>query len=727
MKQGKKDSSFWISSEKHKIRSSIMGKYQFCKKMMGLLSFLFFSLISGNLFADGFIVPKPRQGENIPPLTVKYHRVSVDIVNQVAKTSIDQVFINNYSRDIEGIFIFPLPEGGSISEFAMYIGEERVEGEILDKDQARRIYEDIVRRLRDPALLEYIGRNMFRARVYPIPAGGEKRIQLSYSEILKSEANLVHYVYPLNTEQFSLHPIQQVSVSAKVVSKVPISGIYSPSHKISVRREGEKEARVSFEASNVKPDTDFSLFYSLTEDEIGLSFMNWEGPDDKYFMLLASPPYVSRKQKIINKNLIFVLDSSGSMSGKKIIQAKEAVQFIINHLEQGDMFSLVDFDDGVDEFSSRLVSADSENREKALRFVDQIEDSGGTNINDALLRALKMVEQEGQPSYILFLTDGLPTAGITKTSDVLRNVSQANSSNTRIFVFGVGNDVNTELLDRLSLDNRGTSVYLSENEDLEVGISSFYEKISSPLLSDIQIDFGGDIRTRDTYPRILPDLFKGSQLILIGKYSGDGPVTVTLTGKVDKKERTFKLENQKLEGSDSYDFLPRLWATRRVGYLLEEIRLHGEKEELVQEVKKLGLKFGIVTPYTSYLVTEKERDRLDAAAPEAVQAFTERKVTGAGGVKMARATQQFKDEEQTLHVESQRIRYKEDKTFYLKDKVWVDSSYEEESPVREVIFNSQEFYRLISEMPGIAAYLSVARNIIIRFEGVNYKIVDMED
>jgi Ca-activated chloride channel family protein len=713
-------------SKKHKIRRSVMRKYQFCKKMVGLLSFLLFSLISGNLFADGFIVPKPRQGENIPPLTVKYHRVSVDIVNQVAKTSIDQVFINNHSRDIEGTFIFPLPKGASISEFAMYIGEERVEGEILDKDQARRIYEDIVRRLKDPALLEYIGRNMFRARVYPIPAGGEKRIQLSYSEILKSEANLVHYVYPLNTEQFSLHPIQQVSVSAKVVSKVPISGIYSPSHKISVRREGEKEARVSFEASNVKPDTDFSLFYSLTEDEIGLSFMNWEGPDEKYFMLLASPPYVSRKQKIINKNLIFVLDSSGSMSGKKIIQAKEAVQFIINHLEQGDMFSLVDFDDGVDEFSSRLVPADSENREKALRFVDEIEDSGGTNINDALLRALKMVEQEDRPSYILFLTDGLPTVGITKTADILRNVSQANSLNTRIFVFGVGYDVNTELLDRLSLDNRGTSVYLGENEDLEMGISSFYEKISSPLFSDILIEFN-NIRTKDTYPQILPDLFKGSQLILIGKYTGDGPVTVTLTGKVEKKERTFKLEKQKLERSDSYGFFPRLWATRRVGYLLEEIRLNGEKDELVQEVKKLGLKFGIVTPYTSYLVTEKERDRLDAAAPEAVQAFAERKVTGAGGVKVAKATQRFKDEEQALHVESQRIRYKEDKTFYLKDKVWVDSSYEEGNPAKEIIFNSQGFYRLISEKPGIAAYLSVARNIIICFEGVNYKIVDMED
>ena len=415
-----------------------MRKKQIIKIWSVLLSVFLFNAFSGILFADGFVIPNPRRGEDIPPLTVKYHRVTVDITDQVAKTSIDQVFINNHSRDIEGTYIFPLPLGASISEFAMYIGGKKVEGEILDKDRARRIYEDIVRRLKDPALLEYIGRNMFRARVYPIPAKGEKRIQISYSEILESEANLVRYIYPLNTEQFSFHPIKEVSVAVEISSKIPISSVYSPSHKVSVRKDGEKNARVSFEASNVKPDKDFVLYYSLTEDEIGLSFLNWEGSEDNTFMLLASPPYAGRKQKIINKNLIFVLDSSGSMSGKKMDQAKEAVRFIINHLEKGDKFALVDFDDGVDVFSSHLVPADARNRERALHFVDEIEDSGGTNINDALLQALRMVGQEERPSYVLFLTDGLPTVGVTEIADILRNVSRANSLNTRIFVFGVG-------------------------------------------------------------------------------------------------------------------------------------------------------------------------------------------------------------------------------------------------------------------------------------------------
>jgi Ca-activated chloride channel family protein len=702
-----------------------MRKKQAIKIFCVWLSVFLFNAFSGILFADGFVIPNPRPGEDIPPLTVKYHRVIVDIVDQMAITSIDQVFVNNHNRDIEGTYIFPLPSGASISKFSMYVGGKKVEGEILDKDRARRIYEDIVRRLKDPAILEYIGRNMFRARVYPIPARGEKRIQISYSEIVRSEANLVHYVYPLNTEQFSFHPIEQVSIAVKVSSKIPISSVYSPSHKVSIRKEGEKIVRVSFEASDVKPDTDFSLYYSLSEDEIGLSFLSWEGTEDNYFMLLASPPYVGRKQKIINKNLIFVLDSSGSMSGKKITQAKEAVRFVIDHLEKGDKFALVDFDDGVDVFSQDLVPADPENREKALHFVDEIEDSGGTNINDALLQALKMVRQDGRPSYVLFLTDGLPTVGVTEIADILKNVGRANSLNARIFVFGVGYDVNTELLDRLSSDNRGTSVYLGENDDLEVAISSYYEKISSPLLSDLRIDYG-NIRIQDTYPRTLPDLFKGSQLVLVGKYTGKGPVTVTLSGKVEKKEKTFVLRNQELERGDSYRFLPRLWATRRIGYLLEEIRLHGEKDELVVEVKKLAVKFGIVTPYTSYLVTEKERMSLDAAAPEAVQAFEEKIATGKGGVKIARATQRYKAETQAVHVESRKIRYKDDKTFYLKNGIWVDSDFQEGHSLKEIVFNSEEFFRLITAEPGIAKYLSVARNLIICFEGVDYKIADTE-
>lgn len=676
------------------------------------------------LRADGFIIPSPRPGQDIPPLSVKYHHVTVEIVDQVAKTSIDQVFVNHFGRDIEGTYIFPVPEGASVSEFAMYIGNERVKGEILDSREARRVYEDIVRRMRDPGLLEYIGRNLFRARVFPIPASGEKRIQISYTEVLKSDGGLVKYLYPLNTERFSRDPLEDVSVSVRIESRIPILNVYSPSHKVSVRKDGPGRARVGYEDKRVRPDKDFLVYYSLSKDDVGLSFLNWEGPDGGVFMLLASPRFAAAGERVVNKTIVLVLDSSGSMSGAKMRQAKEAVRFILNHLDRRDEFTLIDFDDGVTAFSETLVPATAENIGRALKFVEAIEDTGGTNINDALLAALARLRTGGErPNYVLFLTDGLPTAGTTETADILRNIQKANDARARVFVFGVGNDVNTELLDRISTDHRGTSVYIGEDENLEVAVSSFYEKISSPLLSDLAVTFRG-IETSQVYPRSLPDLFKGSQLVLVGKYKGKGPVSVALTGKSGREEKRFVLEGRVIAKDDSFNFLPRLWATRRIGYLIEEIRLQGSNQELVDEIRRLGLKYGIVTPFTSFLVTEKEAQALDAAAPAAREAIVGGVVGGVGAVRAAKATQTFKLEDRAAQVASERILYKDDKTFYLKDGVWIDSEYTEGAPVTEFKFNSDAFYKLIAEKPGLAKYLSAGNKLVVVFEGVSYRIVE---
>ncbi len=675
------------------------------------------------LRADGFIIPNPRPGQDIPPLSVKYHHVKVEIVDQVAKTSVDQVFINHFGRDIEGTYIFPVPEGASVSDFAMFIGNERVQGEILDSREARRIYEDIVRRMRDPGLLEYMGRNLFRARVFPIPANGEKRVQISYTEVLKAENGLVKYLYPLNTEKFSRDPLTDVSISVRVESRVPIVNIYSPSHRVSVRKDGQGLARVGYEDKDVRPDKDFLLYYSLSKDDIGLSLMNWEGPEGSFFMLLASPRFAAPGERIVAKNVVLVLDSSGSMSGTKIAQAREAARFILNHLDRRDEFTVIDFDEGVTAFSEGLLPATGDNVGRALKFVDAIEDSGGTNINDALLGALSRMRDGERPSYVLFLTDGLPTVGTTETADILRNLAKGNERRSRIFVFGVGDDVNTELLDRIASDHRGASVYIGESENLEAALSSFYEKISSPLLADLAVEFKG-IETSQVYPRVLPDLFKGSQLVLVGKYSGDGPVSVVMTGKAGREGKRFVLESRPLTGSDKFSFLPRLWATRRIGYLLEEIRLQGQNKELVDEIRRLGLKYGIVTPYTSFLVTEKERMTIDAAAPAAQEAISTGQVMGVGAVKAAKATQAFKLEDRAIEAVSERILYKDDKTFYLKDGVWTDSEYRDGAPTTEIKFNSDEFYRLITDKPAIAKYLSAGRNLIVVFGGVAYRIVE---
>jgi len=679
-------------------------------------------LVPSAVFADGFIIPHPpRPGDIVPPLSVKSHRVQVEIVNQVAKTSVDQVFLNHFERDIEGTYIFPLPEGAALSEFAMWIGDQKVEGEILDAVRARAVYEDIVRRLKDPAILEYMGRNMFRARVFPIPARGEKRIRLSYTEVLKADRSFVRYRYPLDTERLSRDPILAVSLSASVTSPVPVASVYSPSHKISVRRASETRFTAGFEESGVRPDKDFVLVYGISPDDVGLSFINWPGDGEGYFMLLASPRASAPKEQVIGKNLILVLDSSGSMSGPKIEQTRQAARYIVNHLGPDDLFSIIDFDDGVSVLSPKLEPASVTFRAAGLKFIEGIQDAGGTNIRDALVRALGMMSGGDRPNYVLFMTDGLPTVGVTEAAEIARDVESSNAARARIFAFGVGHDVNTDLLDRISTQNRGTSVYVAPDEDLELALSSFYEKISSPLLADLKLEIRG-VKTRDLYPRTLPDLFRGSQLVLVGKYTGAGPATLVLKGTVGKESRRFVLENQSLGRDPLYSFLPRLWATRRIGYLLEEIRLHGAAPELIDEVKRLALAFGIVTPYTSFLVTEPERRILPMTAPEAQQAWATGAASGKGAVQVAKSSQAMKFEDRPVQTESQVIRYREDKTFYLRDGFWIDSLYVDGGPVREVKYDSDAYYRLISEKPGLAKYLSVAAKLVVCYEGTSYKI-----
>ncbi len=674
------------------------------------------------LRADGFIIPNPRPGQKIPPLSVRSHRVKVDIVDQVARTSVDQVFVNHFGRDIEGTYLFPVPEGASVSDFALFVGEKRVEGEILDSREARRVYEGIVRRLRDPGLLEYVGRNLFRARVFPIPANGEKRVQISYTEVLHAESGLVKYLYPLNTEKFSRDPLRDVSVSVRIESRVPILNVYSPSHKVSVRKEAPGRASVGYEDRDVRPDKDLLLYYSLSQDDVGLSFLSGEGEDGGYFMLLASPRFAAPGEKVVDKDVVLVLDSSGSMSGAKIRQAKEATRFILDHLGRSDRFTLIDFDDAVTAFSEGLVPATAESVARAHAFVDGIEDVGSTNINDALVAALSRMRAGERPGYVLFLTDGRPTAGTTETADILRNVRAANMSRARIFVFGVGNDVNTELLDRISSDNRGVSVYVGEDEDIEGTLSSFYGKIASPVLSDLAVTFEG-LETSRVYPQVLPDLFKGSQLVLVGRFKGKGPVRVVLTGRSGGREKRYVLDGQTLGKKGPSAFLPRLWATRRIGYLLEEIRLHGSEEELVDEIRRLGLRYGIVTPYTSYLVTEREALSFDAAAPEAREAVIRAVPLGRGAVRAAKATQALKLGDLPAQVVSERILYKDDKTFLRVNGVWTDSAYKEGSPVTEIEFDSDAYFRLVTDKPGLAKYLSVARDLIVVFDGRAYRIV----
>lgn len=557
--------------------------------------------------ATGIMIPKMPE---LPALAIKSHRVKVVIGDQVARTQVEQVFVNNTDRQLEATFVFPLPAGASVSEFAMMMNGKRVVGEVLEKQRARQIYTDIVRRMKDPGLLEYLGSNLFRASVFPIPARGEQKIDLSYSEVIKTDSGLSEYVFPLKTGEKYSRAMDDFSVSVELQSKIPIKTVYSPTHTVDVVKKSDTRVLVSCEEARGALDRDFRLLYALSGKDFGLNLLSHrpEGKDG-YFLMMLAPKTDLKEKDVLPKDVCFVIDTSGSMSGPKIEQARKALEYCVNSLGAKDRFNIVRFSTDVELFSEALRSADKASRKEARDFISGLVARGGTDINWALEKALAMERDEKRPYLIVFLTDGKPTIGTTEPGEILNGVKMRNRSDSRIFVFGVGNEVNTHLLDQLADQTRATSQYVAPDEDIEVKVSSFYDKVNAPVLADVRIDLG-KVGAYDVYPKRLPDLFKGTQLLVFGRYKKDGHVAIKLTGTLGDRDQAFVYEDTFAKAEPKNEFIPKLWASRKVGYLLDEIRLRGENEELVKEVITLSKEHGIMTPYTSYLVTEDEPARV---------------------------------------------------------------------------------------------------------------------
>lgn len=709
-----------------------------------ILTILLGLMMIGLTYADGFIIipSPPREIQQFIPLSIKYHHVEVSINNQIAITKVDQVFLNENRRDLEGIYIFPIPQGASISDFAMYVDGKRVTSEVLEKDKARSIYDDIVRRMRDPALLEYMDRGAFKVSIYPIPAKGEKRVQLEYSEVLRYDSGLCKYTYPLNTEKFSAKPIKSVTISIKVKSDKAIKNIYSPSHDMDISRKDDHNAKLGYEASNVKPDRDLVVYYTLSNKDFGMNLLTHKnGKEDGFFVLLVAPKYDVEEKEIIEKDIIFVLDKSGSMrENDKIEQAKGALKFCINSLNKNDKFGIIIFSTDVDELDSSLLLATKENKEKAIKFVDDIEARGGTDIDSALKTALKKKANPDRPRIIVFLTDGLPTVGETNENVIISNVKKIKSGSIRIFTFGVGYDVNTHLLDKIAEGNNGVSQYVEPSENIEVSVSNFYSKISEPVLSDLSLNMGV-VKASEIYPKNLPDLFKGSQLIVMGRYKSPAKTIIRITGKVKNRQNEYIEEFNFPEKELDNSFIPRLWAQRKIGYLLDEIRSDGENKELKDEIIHLSKKYGIITPYTSFLVLpdnegervpvavreEKRREAFDSASRDLYmvrgkEAVGASKVTSGMKLSQSAPTAPVIDARTDKRDETSLIKYVDNKTFYLKNGFWTDSEYEPEMKVINMKYSSDEYFKLISQKPDIGKFLALGKKVILCYEGKCYKI-----
>lgn len=726
------------------------------KRIFSIIAFL---LLSSNLFADGFIViPRPNPLPNPFPLEVVYHNVDVKIDGQTAITKIDQSFYNPSNYQLEGFYIFPIPKGAVINNFTMEINGKETKAELLDSDKARKIYEDIVRQMRDPALLEYSEQNIFKLRIFPIEPRCEKKISISYSQAIESDNNLFEYIYPLNTEKFSAKPLKNVSVKIDLKSNEALKNIYCPTHNVDVVNKSDNHAIISYEDTNEKPDTDFKLYFSKNSSKVGLSIFTYKsGNKDGYFLLSASPSIEIDKSNIENKDITFILDVSGSMSGDKLEQAKQALLYCVNNLNTGDHFNIIRFSTEAYSLFNELKSAEKETLNEAKRFIDDLKAIGGTNIEEAFTRAFKNYNKSIRPHFVVFITDGKPTIGEMNDEKLVKRILTSNKQDARIFTFGVGNEINTHLLDKLAEATKAWRTYVSEDEDIEIKVSNFYDKIQSPVLSDIRLNYD-NIEVYQTYPKDLPDLFKGSNVLVFGRYKGNGKSKITLSGKVNGKEKIFNLLVEFAKSNEEYDFIPTLWASRRIGYLLDMIRLNGENKELVDEVTFLAREHGIITPYTSYLIMEDEEIRvrggrlLDGLQSLAPRPELKReneadyfRIKEKSGSESIRVSKEFQDLNSAANYNqtkqgNERLYYTDSKgqkqnlanqvrnilgrAFYQQDKYWVDSELQkrEMKKAKRIQFNSDEYFTLLNKEPKTAQFLALGQNVKFFYNDVFYEV-----
>ncbi len=682
---------------------------------MRIFLFIAFAL-SFSTFADGMIIPFPRPGIEKNYMALIDHYADISVINSICRVHVKETFLNPYEFSIEGEYIFPLPKGAAPSKFTLEIDGKEIEGEVLERDEARKIYEDIVRRMIDPALLEYYEFNLFRASIAPIGAKKEKNVTLRYEYELPRKGDFFEIFYPFKIEGLSPTPIKNAVISFNIESNLPIKQVFSPTHKINLKRD-ENLVKGVYEDVNVRPEKDFILYFSVSQQKFEASLLTYKKEnEDGYFLLGLSTPTKPEKTEIIPKDIVFVMDVSGSMGGEKIEQAREGLNFILEHLNSEDRFNIISFSSDVERLFSGLVTPSEENIETAKELIGELEALGGTNINDALLEALKLYNGGKRPFYVIFLTDGLPTVGEQSIERILYNSGEI-MKGQKVFSFGVGYDVNTILLDKLSEKGKGVSEYVEPGEELEIAISSLYSKIMYPAVEEPELKFH-NIDVFKVHPKSLGDLFYGQNLIIAGMYKTPSTAQLLIKGSQDGEIWSFEKILNFPSKNYEMDFIPIIWSRKRVAYLLSEIRLHGENKELVDEIVSLGKKYGIVTPYTSYLVREDERRDIELAisAPEA------KKATGASAVKFAKGIRNMGEKLESSLSGIESIKQIGEKVFYLKNETYIDGGYTEDMKLIKLKFGTKEYFDILSEYPEYSRYFGVAKNIIVVIKGIAYKV-----
>lgn len=701
------------------------------------------------------------------PVQVWLDHIEVDIKDQVARKTYNCTFKNPNPVAVSGATCFmELEPGAHVEDMRVEVDGKEMVAEILNVEKAKQVFNDMVAKGGSPALLEYYGNQLIQTQIPQIAANGTVTVKLTYTTVLDNRGGLVR-LQVLNTNpKASMQKLQSASVRVSISSQTPIKNVYSPTHPVDIDHEPtDCDVRVSWSQEDYLPTHPFVLYYQLAEDKFGAQILAHREPDedDGHFMLMLSPTMGDGKEsvteeQILPKDIVFCVDRSGSMrEGNKIEQAKAALKYCVAHLRKDDRFNIVDFSTGVHAFQDTdLAPVNDESLAKAQRYIENFAAGGGTAIHDALEQSLAFLKDEGRLKMVLFATDGFPTIGESDGDQILKSIDDANKQGVRIFVFGEGYDVNTKLLDFLALNHRGEADYILPDEDIAQKISRFYDRVGSPVMTDLEIMIDG-VGATDVYPRQVPDIFRGEQVMVFGQYRGVGKHKVSLSGVIGGERKTFEYELEFPEKTDDkHAFVPRLWAGQKVDALISEARTKGPNppQEVIDDITYLAMRYGIVTPYTSFLMADDivagngggpgvapgpmafggalrrdvqlklaDADAANAAgnaggrgerinAVNAAKDLADEKKgmaqSGAAGSFYARAEREMQKQGRDGSA-LQAVRYIGSRTFYKGADRWYDSEFSPEvkDKPRRVEIRSKEYFELLDKHVEIAKYLAL--------------------
>ena len=528
----------------------------------------------------------------------EYLHTTTEINNGYAITTVEEKLTNHMDIAIDDKFNFLIPDEAFISGFVLIIDGKEYRADVLPKEEAAEKYADAVSKGRTAGLLEEKNSNLFS---YSLNFAAKQSIivRLTYEQALKKTMGEYEYVLFLR----STHTVDELSVTVNITSENDIISLETPGFTgANVKYLSTTRGQITY-STNGLPNSDLRATFITNNPPLNGNMLFYNTGSQGYLMHTFSPSEEELGSKPLSKDIIFVVDKSGSMRGQKIIQVKKVFTEIISDLPPDDNFNIIFFESYGVAFSDSLMEADAKNKADAVNFINGLIADGGTNINDALLQALAMFNPESERvPIIVFLTDGEPTVGTTSPYMIRQNIKNANNAEVSIFtiVFGNTHESNYNFLRVMSLENYGTSEWFFADDTAEQQISGFYETISTPLITDMEFAYTGQVT--DIVNTGANNLFAGSDAIVLGKYPLD---TSTITSEVAATTRngnrnfqnTFNVPSQ-----PENSFIPRLWAYTRIKRLQDRIDVEGETESLVSEITDISLEFEFVTPYTSLFV-----------------------------------------------------------------------------------------------------------------------------